>query len=611
VVLDPRNGSVKGTLTPHTSGFAPVAFATDPTEPAIVWAVETNISADLGTATGGLVFRIDLNTLAETLWVTLPSDGGNEITPSSAVITPDGKRLFVGWGDSLSTNGYGVDSVPLDGGPNPAVAVWSQPGGSARSGPPTANNSENGAALPDVTDLAVSPDGTTLFVAAVSPGGLLSGPSGVLYQLPSTLSPNSTPLSTHPFGSIAASLAEPFALAVSPDGTTVYVGGVGAQPTTAGNAESFVDSFKAKGLTAEKELAVPDMGAGFDPSGITGMAIAPDGKTLIVSGYDQNSSPNRTVAHAILLLPAGAMGPLGPRVTIAANIPAEDYAPAYGAQDIAISPDQAPVAHLTPVTGTAGSPVTLDASSSTVAYGSIARYAWDFGDGHTALTTAPTVVHTYGAPSPGYGVTVTETDSAGNSIPPAPFSSPYPVNTAGKTPYLNAGFSARTSEPVPISAPKPPSPPPTTTPPPPTTTPPPPTTTPSPPPPRATLPPPPPPTVVTAAPQQRRRPAAPHLVLTPNIGPPGTIVTVSGSGFSPDTIITVRWSVSVGSVSVRTDARGNLPPSQLLILAPDILGPRLAVALSTPSAHAAFLVVPNTMEPGGGQGVSLFRSEGL
>jgi hypothetical protein len=69
--------------------------------------------------------------------------------------------------------------------------------------------------------------------------------------------------------------------------------------------------------------------------------------------------------------------------------------------------------------------------------------------------------------------------------------------------------------------------------------------------------------------------------------------------------------VSVGSVSVQTDARGNLPPSQLLILAPDILGPRLAVASSTPSAHAAFLVVPNTMEPGGSQGVSLFRSEGL
>jgi hypothetical protein len=612
VELDPRTGRVKGTMAPHTSGvtsgFAPVAFAMDPTDPAIAWAVETQISADFGTASAGQVFRIDLTTLAETLWATLPNDGTETITPSSAVITPDGKKLFVGWGDSLSVSAYGVDAVPLDGGPNPPVAVWRQPGGTAQSGPPTANNSENGAALPDVTDLAVSPDGSKLFVAAVSPAGPLSGLSGVLYQLPSTLPSNSKPVPTHPFVSTATSLAEPFAIAVSADGVTVYAGGVGAPPAAGGNAESFVDSFNANGLTGESELAVPDMGAGFDPSGINAMALAPDRKTLIVSGYAQNSSPNQTVAHSIPLLPSGAMGPLGPRVTISASTPAEDYAPAYGAQDVAVTPDQAPVAHLTPAAGTAGSPVTLDASSSTVAYGSIVRYTWNFGDGHAAATTTPTIVHTYSAPSPGYAVTVTETDSAGNSIPPAPFASPRPVNTSGKTPYLNASFSARTSVSVPISAPKPPpSSTTTTTPPAPlpaTATPPPPTRT-------AT---PPAPTAVTTAPHhpplRPGRPAVPHLVLTPNIGPPGIIVIVSGTGFSLNATITVRWSVSVGSVTVRTDGHGNLPPAQLLILAPDILGPRLAVASSTPLAQAEFLVVPNTMEPGG-QGLSLFRSEGL
>jgi hypothetical protein len=270
------------------------------------------------------------------------------------------------------------------------------------------------------------------------------------------------------------------------------------------------------------------------------MAIAPDGNTLIVFGYDQNSSPNRTVAHSIPLLPAGAFGPLAPRVTVTAHAPTQNYRPAYGAQDIAITPDQAPVAALTPAAGTKGSPVVLDASPSTVAYGSIVHYAWNFGDGHTAVTTTPTVVHTYGAPHSGYTVTVTETDSAGNSIPPAPFSAPRPVNTGGKTPYVNASFSARASESVPISPPKPPPPSPTTPPPPPATT-----TLPSP----ATSTP---PTTVTAAPQHRPPPrprrAAPHLVLTPTIGPPGTIVTVSGKGFSPQTMITVKWSVSVGSV---------------------------------------------------------------
>jgi hypothetical protein len=619
VVLDPRAGSVVGKLSPHASGFAPVAFAADPTDPAIMWAVETDISADFGTASGGEVFRIDVNTLGEMLWATLPSDGANDITPSSAVIAPDGKRLFVGWGDSsspalpvpravpfASVSGYGVDSVPVGSGPNPPVARWTQPGGPVRTGPPTPNNSENGAALPDVTDLAISPDGSQLFVAAVSPAGSLSGPSGALYQLPSTLPSSSTPVPTRLLSPDATSLAEPLAIAVSPDGTTVYAAGVGAQPTNPGNAASFVESFHAEGLTAQTELAVPDIGAGFDPSGINAMAVSPDGKTLIVVGYDQNSSPNQTAAHAIPLLPAGAFGPLGPRVTITSKTPAQDYAPAYGVQGIAITPDQAPVAHLAPAGGIVGAPVTLDASSSTVAFGSIVRYAWSFGDGHTAVTTTPTVAHTYSAPSPGYAVTVTETDSAGNSIPPAPFSSARPVNTSGKTPYLNASFSARTSESVTISSLKPP--PSTTT----TNTPPPPATTTPPPPAKSTTPAP--PTTLTAAaqppPPQPRRPATPHLVLTPNIGPPGTIVTVSGTGFSPNTVVTVKWSVSVGSLSVRTDAHGNLPPSQLLIVVPDILGPRLALSSSTPAADAAFLVVPNSLQPGGGQGLSVFRSEG-
>src|SRR5947208_15848417 len=116
-----------------------------------------------------------------------------------------------------------------------------------------------------------------------------------------------------------------------------------------------------------------------------------DDHTLIVTTYDQNSSPNQTLAHSIPLLPVGGFGPLGPRVTISPSTPAEDFAPAYGAQDIAIAPDEAPVAQLTPATGTVGSPVTLDAGSSTVAYGSIVRYDWNFGDGHTAASTTPTV----------------------------------------------------------------------------------------------------------------------------------------------------------------------------------------------------------------------------
>jgi hypothetical protein len=67
--------------------------------------------------------------------------------------------------------------------------------------------------------------------------------------------------------------------------------------------------------------------------------------------------------------------------------------------------------------------------------------------------------------------------------------------------------------------------------------------------------------------------------------------------------------VSTGSFVETTDGSGNLPAHTLFILSPDILGPRFAVASSTPQAKAPFLVVPGTAEPGGSSGSFLFRSE--
>jgi hypothetical protein len=72
----------------------------------------------------------------------------------------------------------------------------------------------------------------------------------------------------------------------------------------------------------------------------------------------------------------------------------------------------------------------------------------------------------------------------------------------------------------------------------------------------------------------------------------------------------VAWSVSTGSVVIMADTHGNLPPSQLLLLTPDVLGPRFAEASSSPQATAPFLVVPSDSEPGGDDAGLLFRSEG-
>jgi hypothetical protein len=99
-------------------------------------------------------------------------------------------------------------------------------------------------------------------------------------------------------------------------------------------------------------------------------------------------------------------------------------------------------------------------------------------------------------------------------------------------------------------------------------------------------------------------------VLNPGLGPPGTLVTVTGSGFLPNIPVTVAWSTSTGSIVITANALGDLPPAELVILTPDVLGPRFAVASSTPPASAPFLVVPSTSEPGGDNAGLLFRSEG-
>jgi YVTN family beta-propeller protein len=108
--------------------------------------------------------------------------------------------------------------------------------------------------------------------------------------------------------------------------------------------------------------------------------------------------------------------------------------------DVAVTPDQAPDARLTVAQAPAWQATTFDASASTVKYGTIASYQWDFGDGATQTTTTPIVTHAYAAPGR-YTVTLTETSSGGTSTTRV---------FTGRTVSRNGGPQARTTATVTI-----------------------------------------------------------------------------------------------------------------------------------------------------------------
>jgi PKD repeat protein len=235
-------------------------------------------------------------------------------------------------------------------------------------------------------------------------------------------------------------------------------------------------------------------------------------------------------------------------------------------EGIAITPDQAPVAHLTVTSvGRAGQPSTFDAGASTVAYGSVAKFVWVFGDGSPPLTTTSSdSAHDYARPGR-YTVTLTETDSAQTSLPPAVSGTAFAVDGPGQTPFRRSSPTAQTTIDIDVVS--------------------------------------------------SQTPGSPTLDLNPAVGAPGTVVTVTGTAFRPGERVTVAWSVPTGSsFSATADSQGDLPAGQLYILTPDVLGPRFAEATDAAAgkvlAKASFLVVPSTAEPGSDSGSPFFRSEG-
>jgi DNA-binding beta-propeller fold protein YncE len=312
-----------------------------------------------------------------------PISVGNQ--PSAIAITPDGTKAYV---SNYNANGPGtVTAITLSTGTTSTISVGRG------------------------TDaIAITPDGTMAYVADHFDGTVT----------PITIATNTagTPITV----GTGANVSQTDALAVSPNGATVYAANYGSNSVvpitvatnTAGTAITGITSLLSIAITPDGATAyiaedgnpgnvVPltlsnnSLGTaipvGRNPDDV---AISPDQATAYVANYNNNG--------------AGTVTP----INLATNTAGSNITVGTGPDAVAITPDQAPIASFTATPAPSGSASSFDASASTVAYGSITNYHWDFGDGNTTNTTTPTTAHTY-ATAGSFTTTLTETDTAGTS----------------------------------------------------------------------------------------------------------------------------------------------------------------------------------------------------
>lgn len=258
--------------------------------------------------------------------ITVGTVGG---TPNSLVITKDGQFGYVG-----EANGYVIEVSLLQDISLGAISV---------SG--------------SVNDLAISPNGTILYVADATNKDVV--PIQVINGVPGT--------------PIILSDA-PSTIAVSPDGQVAYVGSSDGTITC-------INLIKAT-------VSIASTG-----SSISSVDVSPNGALIVAA---------QNLSNKALIYSSSSMT-LQAQLTVGSNPVA-----------IGITPDQPPHSSLSVSVSGVLQPVTFNASASTVPFGTITAYYFNFGDGSTLLTTNPQVTHTY----TGFGnfeASVIEVSSGGTS----------------------------------------------------------------------------------------------------------------------------------------------------------------------------------------------------
>ncbi len=480
--------------------------------------------------------------------------------PVAIAIKPDGTGAYVVNGVS-SPNCVTVPGtvVPVSIGGGPSLSVGT---------PVTLPNSNS------PVDAAVSPDGKTLWVLTST--GFLDG-----LALPGLTLASATGI---PSGARH--------IVLSPDGATAYISvpppftegpplpgfilpvALGAKPAP-GTAINLPTTGSSGGPSSPTSLEIATTPAGrstlyvADPANLRVVGIplpggppsalslnslddnagalfaTPDGGTVEMTTPGRNLTVNITGAAK----PPGALGTCFSGQVISCP-------PGNG--PIVVTPDQAPVASFVATPAGPGQPTSFDASASTVAYGTIASYHWVFGDGSSQDTSGPTTTHSY-ATGGIYSVSLTETDSAGTSVSGSPPSTIFTGQTMTRRGGPEAQATRRVSIPNTPTTPVP---------------------------------------SLTPKPGPKPPGVTPKITLDPEVGPPGTVVAVSGSGFPANTPVTLGWQPGIGTAAVTTSPTGTFDNRLVLVLPKDRLGDRQMVA-QTFGATATFLAVPPSVSPGG------------
>ena len=393
-----EEGTTKGSLSViSTATDAAVAQISLPESPIGPIAIAPNGAMAYVVAYRDVV-PVNLSTdIAGTPIPTPITGGGSDL---AIAVTPNGKTAYVPTSElgpcTSATTCYGV-VLPID--------LTNDTVGTQIDVPDYVGTWPNGYQEALSGGIAVGPGGTKAYVV-MNAAGILA---------PGWVTPIDT--ATNTVGSQIPAGDSPDLIVITPNGKTAYVNN-----SSSDNAVTGVTPIDLTNDTTETQIPRPACPSG-SGSYLGPMAIVPGGATLLLMcTLNSQMIPIDTATNS-------AGSPIASPST---------YETPTG---IAIVPDQAPTAAFSVTPAPSGSPTTFNASSSSSPVGTIASYAWKFGDGHALTTTHPTITHTY-ATAGTFTVTLTVTNSQHTSTKKV---------FTGNTVSNNGGPSAKSTKQVTIA----------------------------------------------------------------------------------------------------------------------------------------------------------------